>query len=184
MNVKSYRSRKTLETRSISDDERMAQLEDQVKEAKYIAEDAERKYDEVSHLISFNFQHPGIEINAQFKFLVGCSSSCRYRSRSWTCRIPSWDLREVKQASPHVRTSRMLDCCLRARNSYYLISRFLWYSLRSTVCQSACFVWPIACFYSNPQQTNLDDETHHRSRTGSQSCADSRRRPRTVCCYH
>lgn len=39
--------RKNLETRSIADDERLSQLEDQQKEAKYIAEDADRKYDEV-----------------------------------------------------------------------------------------------------------------------------------------
>ncbi|VDM22539.1 unnamed protein product [Hydatigera taeniaeformis] len=45
-------NRKTLETRSISDDERMAQLEEQVKEAKYIAEDAERKYDEAARRLA------------------------------------------------------------------------------------------------------------------------------------
>lgn len=37
-----------LENRSVADDERIDQLEAQLKEAKYIAEDAERKYDEVT----------------------------------------------------------------------------------------------------------------------------------------
>lgn len=36
-----------LESRSLADDERLDGLEAQLKEAKYIAEDAERKYDEV-----------------------------------------------------------------------------------------------------------------------------------------
>ena len=42
--------RKVLESRSIADDERIDALEAQLKEAKYIAEDAERKYDEVTDL--------------------------------------------------------------------------------------------------------------------------------------
>lgn len=37
-----------LESRSLADDERIDGLEAQLKEAKYIAEDAERKYDEVT----------------------------------------------------------------------------------------------------------------------------------------
>lgn len=41
------RGRKVLESRSLADDERIDGLEAQLKEAKYIAEDAERKYDEV-----------------------------------------------------------------------------------------------------------------------------------------
>ena len=43
-----YRNRKALESRSLADDERITFLETQLKEAKYIAEDADRKYDEVS----------------------------------------------------------------------------------------------------------------------------------------
>ena len=42
------RGRKVLESRSLADDERIDQLENQLKEAKYIAEDADRKYDEVT----------------------------------------------------------------------------------------------------------------------------------------
>ncbi|VDD79274.1 unnamed protein product [Mesocestoides corti] len=57
-NGRACRNRKTLETRSISDDERMAQLEDQVKEAKYIAEDAERKYDEAIQVMRFCSENP------------------------------------------------------------------------------------------------------------------------------
>lgn len=41
------RGRKVLESRSLADDERLDTIEAQLKEAKYIAEDAERKYDEV-----------------------------------------------------------------------------------------------------------------------------------------
>ena len=39
-----------MESRSLADDERIDALEAQLKEAKYIAEDAERKYDEVIDL--------------------------------------------------------------------------------------------------------------------------------------
>jgi len=42
------RARKVLESRSLADDERIDTLEQQLKEAKYIAEDADRKYDEVT----------------------------------------------------------------------------------------------------------------------------------------
>ena len=41
------RARKALESRSLADDERLTFLEDQLKEAKYISEDAARKFDEV-----------------------------------------------------------------------------------------------------------------------------------------
>jgi len=42
------RNRKALESRSLADDERITFLETQLKEAKYISEDADRKYDEVT----------------------------------------------------------------------------------------------------------------------------------------
>ena len=42
------RARKGLEVLSLGSDERIDGLEQQLKEAKYIAEDAERKYDEVT----------------------------------------------------------------------------------------------------------------------------------------
>jgi len=42
-----YRLRKALESRSLADDERVTFLETQLKEAKYSAEDADRKYEEV-----------------------------------------------------------------------------------------------------------------------------------------
>ena len=45
-----YRNRKALESRSLADDERITFLETQLKEAKYIAEDADRKYDEVNNI--------------------------------------------------------------------------------------------------------------------------------------
>ncbi len=40
--------RKMLEHRNISDEERMDALEDQLKEARLMAEEADRKYDEVT----------------------------------------------------------------------------------------------------------------------------------------
>lgn len=44
----SIRGRKVLESRSIADDDRIDALEKQVKDAKYVAEEADRKYDEVN----------------------------------------------------------------------------------------------------------------------------------------
>ena len=43
-------NRKELEARSLVDDDKVMELEEQLKEAKYIAEDADRKYDEVAPL--------------------------------------------------------------------------------------------------------------------------------------
>lgn len=40
--------RKVLENRSLSDEERMDALENQLKEARFLAEEADRKYDEAS----------------------------------------------------------------------------------------------------------------------------------------
>ena len=47
--------RKLLEHRSITDEERMDSLENQLKEARMMAEDADRKYDEVLILESHIF---------------------------------------------------------------------------------------------------------------------------------
>ena len=41
------RQRKSLEARSLTDEDRIAQLEKQLAEAQIIAEDADRRYDEV-----------------------------------------------------------------------------------------------------------------------------------------
>ena len=41
--------RKVLENRSLSDEERMEALENQLKEARFLAEEADRKYDEVKN---------------------------------------------------------------------------------------------------------------------------------------
>ena len=43
-----FRGRKVLENRSFQDEERIASLETQLMEAQMIAEDSDRKYDEVS----------------------------------------------------------------------------------------------------------------------------------------
>ena len=42
--------RKVLENRSLSDEERMEALENQLKDARFLAEEADRKYDEVISL--------------------------------------------------------------------------------------------------------------------------------------
>ena len=41
-----FSMRKVLENRSLSDEERMEALENQLKEARFLAEEADRKYDE------------------------------------------------------------------------------------------------------------------------------------------
>ncbi len=46
--VCAYSMRKVLENRSLSDEERMEALENQLKEARFLAEEADRKYDEVN----------------------------------------------------------------------------------------------------------------------------------------
>ena len=47
--------RKVLENRSLSDEERMEALENQLKDARFLAEEADRKYDEV---IVYSLQPP------------------------------------------------------------------------------------------------------------------------------
>lgn len=42
-----FRQRKILENRSLQDEERMDALENQLKEARFLAEEADKKYDEV-----------------------------------------------------------------------------------------------------------------------------------------
>ena len=46
--------RKMLEHRSVTDEERMDSLESQLKEARMMAEDADRKYDEVKQLYTLS----------------------------------------------------------------------------------------------------------------------------------
>jgi len=46
--------RKVLENRSVSDEERMDSLEGQLKEARFLAEEADRKYDEVTESLFFS----------------------------------------------------------------------------------------------------------------------------------
>ena len=46
--------RKVLESRHLADDERIDQLEEQLKTAKFMAEDADRKYDEVGRLVGMH----------------------------------------------------------------------------------------------------------------------------------
>ena len=43
----SHSARKILENRSLADEERMDALENQLKEARFMAEEADKKYDEV-----------------------------------------------------------------------------------------------------------------------------------------
>lgn len=44
-----YSARKVLENRSLADEERMDALENQLKEARFLAEEADKKYDEVKN---------------------------------------------------------------------------------------------------------------------------------------
>lgn len=44
-----FRQRKILENRSLADEERMDALESQLKEARFLAEEADKKYDEVNN---------------------------------------------------------------------------------------------------------------------------------------
>ncbi|KAG0701377.1 Tropomyosin [Chionoecetes opilio] len=48
----SFSMRKVLENRSLSDEERMDALENQLKEARFLAEEADRKYDEVARKLA------------------------------------------------------------------------------------------------------------------------------------
>merc|ERR1739846_125315 len=48
----SERIRKVLENRSLSDEERMEALENQLKDARFLAEEADRKYDEVARKLA------------------------------------------------------------------------------------------------------------------------------------
>jgi hypothetical protein len=51
---------KVIENRALKDEEKMELQEIQLKEAKHIAEEADRKYEEVSHLLfSFSSIIPG-----------------------------------------------------------------------------------------------------------------------------
>ena len=46
-----HSGRKVLENRTIADEERINQLEEQLKESTFMAEDADRKYDEVQFVV-------------------------------------------------------------------------------------------------------------------------------------
>nr|XP_018918033.1 PREDICTED: tropomyosin-2 isoform X2 [Bemisia tabaci] len=54
----SERQRKILENRSLADEERMDALENQLKEARFLAEEADKKYDEI--LSKFNMKEAGL----------------------------------------------------------------------------------------------------------------------------
>lgn len=70
-----FSGRKGLEQRTFQDDERIATLEQQLAEAQLIAEDSDRKYDEVKLMRIFQ---------RNFCFRSGCSSYCHYGSRFGT----------------------------------------------------------------------------------------------------
>lgn len=50
----SVRGMKVIENRALKDEEKMEQLETQLREAKQIAEEADRKYEEVTHINNNN----------------------------------------------------------------------------------------------------------------------------------
>lgn len=47
------RSRRTFESKQNLDDDRMSQMEEHLRLAKYTANESERKYEEVSHVLNF-----------------------------------------------------------------------------------------------------------------------------------
>lgn len=54
VNIKcTFSQRKILENRSLADEERMDALENQLKEARFLAEEADKKYDEVMTTLRF-----------------------------------------------------------------------------------------------------------------------------------
>ena len=55
-----FSQRKILENRSLADEERMDALENQLKEARFLAEEADKKYDEVKQIFfnSFQYEYP------------------------------------------------------------------------------------------------------------------------------
>ena len=60
--------RKVLENRSLSDEERMEALENQLKDARFLAEEADRKYDEVAYNLAF-FGNPKLKKKSSFDLL-------------------------------------------------------------------------------------------------------------------
>lgn len=57
MKKKTCSARKVLENRSLADEERMDALENQLKEARFLAEEADKKYDEVLKQIHNTWQY-------------------------------------------------------------------------------------------------------------------------------
>lgn len=55
---------KVIENRALKDEEKLEQLEVQLKEAKHIAEEADRKYEEVTHT-KYDSAHSSERINTQ-----------------------------------------------------------------------------------------------------------------------
>ena len=80
-------ARKVLENRSLADEERMDALENQLKEARFLAEEADKKYDEVqkssitwSVVCCFAlFFH----IKLYFNIIPLCSSAYTLKRRTW-----------------------------------------------------------------------------------------------------
>ena len=58
--------RKVLENRSLSDEERMEALENQLKDARFLAEEADRKYDEVTQKKILPFAGDFFSLQPQF----------------------------------------------------------------------------------------------------------------------
>ena len=76
--------RKVLENRSLSDEERMEALENQLKDARFLAEEADRKYDEVAYDLAF---FEGKKTPNSLKYLG--SKSC-HKCQFQRCRISCW----------------------------------------------------------------------------------------------
>ncbi|KAH8849239.1 Tropomyosin, partial [Schistosoma japonicum] len=78
--------RKDLEIRSIADDERLNQLEDQQKEAKYIAEDADRKYDEAARKLAIaevDFERAEARLEAAERLVAELENALKNLAAKW-----------------------------------------------------------------------------------------------------
>ena len=76
----SEKGRKTLETQGIDDDEMIGNLEKAFIEAQTIADEADKRYDEVDIISIFIFWNQ-IDLIYNYLYLLVCSSLCYYGSR-------------------------------------------------------------------------------------------------------
>ena len=101
-----------LESRSVADDDRIDQLESQVKNAKYVAEEADRKYDEVNarlqHVISLFCDPHQLQHNVLgLKKMFSKSTYCSVRQSQF---VPAFVLRKCTQKNLVLCKIHASDC--------------------------------------------------------------------------